>query len=206
MRRTTRLFAIRGNRSSLILSGTEKTPLASAPEGSREPLSLSEFSGLVLSALFWHTPSWGVAFAPTTGRRLPDGSCKALRHRRSFYRLGPFLQHGLFEFRKKPNHLHRHSTRGCGRVDRFRQTAKSRCGLAKLLHDGEHVAKGAREPIKFPHHPDIAFPGVDRGRTRLTRTFLATAPGRSGAPSVSRRLLDGIDHKHLNQFFARLKP
>jgi hypothetical protein len=67
-------------------------------------------------------------WTPTTNPAFLAGSIQS--------RFGSFLEHGLFKLSEGPDHLHHHSTRGCSRVNRLRQTAKSRTGFPETLHDG----------------------------------------------------------------------
>src|ERR1035441_2674037 len=56
---------------------------------------------------------------------------------------------GLRIIGESPDHLHHHSTRGCGRVNRFCQTTKSRPGFLKPLHDSQHVARDRESRSRF---------------------------------------------------------
>ena len=69
--------------------------------------------------------------------------------------LSAFPQHGALELREGPHHLHHHPAGRSGRVDRLGQATESRSGFPELLHDREHVAQRAREPIQLPDNDDI---------------------------------------------------
>ncbi len=71
--------------------------------------------------------------------------------------LGPLLEHCPFELGESPHHLHHHPSCRRRRVDRFGQAAETRLGFTEPLHDGEHVAEGARQPVEFPDHEHIAL-------------------------------------------------
>ena len=56
---------------------------------------------------------------------------------------------------KRTEHLHHHTPgRACG-IDRFAQAPESSLCLGNVFHNGEDVAKGAREPVELPHYKDI---------------------------------------------------
>ena len=69
--------------------------------------------------------------------------------------LSAFPQHGALELREGPHHLHHHPAGRSGRVDRLGQVTESRSGFPELLHDREHVAQRAREPIQLPDNDHI---------------------------------------------------
>ena len=69
--------------------------------------------------------------------------------------LSAFPQHGALELREGPHHLHHHPAGRSGRVDGLGQATKSRAGFPELLHDREHVAQRAREPIQLPDNDHI---------------------------------------------------
>ena len=59
------------------------------------------------------------------------------------------------ELREGPHHLHHHPAGRSGRVDRLGQTPESRANFPELLHDREHVAQRAREPIQLPDNDNV---------------------------------------------------
>ena len=69
--------------------------------------------------------------------------------------LGAFPQHGALELREGPHHLHHHSAGRSRRVDRLGQATESRSGFPELLHDREHIAQRARQPIQLPDNDHI---------------------------------------------------
>ena len=69
--------------------------------------------------------------------------------------LSAFPQHGALELREGPHHLHHHPACRSGRVDGLGQATESRSGFPELLHDREHVAQRAREPIQLPDNDDV---------------------------------------------------
>ena len=71
--------------------------------------------------------------------------------------LGPLFEQRPFELGERPDHLHHHSACWCGRVDGFGQTAESRSGFPKPLHNREHVAKRPRQPVEFPDYEHITL-------------------------------------------------
>ena len=72
--------------------------------------------------------------------------------------LSAFPQHGALELREGPHHLHHHPAGRSGRVDRLGQATESRAGFPELLHDREHVAQRAREPIQLPDNDHVTGP------------------------------------------------
>jgi hypothetical protein len=68
--------------------------------------------------------------------------------------LRAFANHRPFELRKAPDHLHEHTSGGCGRVNGFRETAKAGPGLREALHNMEQILERAGEAVEFPddHH------------------------------------------------------
>ena len=71
---------------------------------------------------------------------------------------GAFPKHGPFELGEGADHLHHHPSCGGGRVDGLGQAAESRAGLLDALHDREHVAKGAREPVQLLDDEHVTGP------------------------------------------------
>ena len=69
--------------------------------------------------------------------------------------LGAFPQHGALELREGPHHLHHHPAGRSGRVDGLGQATESRSGFPELLHDREHVAQRARQPIQLLNNNDV---------------------------------------------------
>ena len=69
--------------------------------------------------------------------------------------LSAFPQHGALELREGPYHLHHHPACRSRRVDRLGQTPESRANFPEPLHDREHVAQRAREPIQLPDNDHI---------------------------------------------------
>ena len=69
--------------------------------------------------------------------------------------LSAFPKHGAFELRESPHHLHHHPACRSGRVDRLGQATESRSGFPELLHDREHIAQRARQPIQLPDNDHI---------------------------------------------------
>ena len=69
--------------------------------------------------------------------------------------LSAFPQHGALELRPGPHHLHHHPAGRSGRVDGLGQTPESRSGYPELLHDREHVAQRARQPIQLPDNDNV---------------------------------------------------
>ena len=69
--------------------------------------------------------------------------------------LSAFPQHGALELREGPHHLHHHPAGRSGRVDGLGQATESRSGFPELLHDREHVAQRAREPIQLPDNDNV---------------------------------------------------
>ena len=69
--------------------------------------------------------------------------------------LSAFPQHGALELREGPHHLHHHPAGRSGRVDRLGQATESRSGFPELLHDREHIAQRAREPIQLPDNDNV---------------------------------------------------
>jgi len=69
--------------------------------------------------------------------------------------LGSFAKHSAFKLSKRTEHLHHHTPgRACG-IDRFAQAPESSLCLGNVFHNGEDIAKGAREPVELPHYKDI---------------------------------------------------
>ena len=60
--------------------------------------------------------------------------------------------HGPFELGKRPRHLHRHASGGCGGIDVFGKLTETGARLADLLRDVRHVLQRPRQPIELPHH------------------------------------------------------
>ena len=75
--------------------------------------------------------------------------------------LGAFPQHGALELREGPHHLHHHPAGRSGRVDRLGQATESRSGFPELLHDREHVAQRARQPIQLSDNDNVTGCEVD---------------------------------------------
>ena len=75
--------------------------------------------------------------------------------------LSAFPQHGALELREGPHHLHHHPAGRSGRVDGLGQATESRSGFPELLHDREHVAQRAREPIQLPDNDNVTGCEVD---------------------------------------------
>ena len=72
--------------------------------------------------------------------------------------LSAFPQHGALELREGPYHLHHHPACRSGRVDRLGQATESRSGFPELLHDREHVAQRARQPIQLLDNDHVTGP------------------------------------------------
>ena len=69
--------------------------------------------------------------------------------------LNAFPQHGALELREGSHHLHHHPAGRSGRVDRLGQATESRANFPELLHDREHFAQRARQPIQLPDNDHI---------------------------------------------------
>ena len=69
--------------------------------------------------------------------------------------LSAFPKHGALELREGPHHLHHHPVGRSGRVDGLGQATESRADFPELLHDREHVAQRARQPIQLPDNDHI---------------------------------------------------
>ena len=61
-------------------------------------------------------------------------------------RLRPLPQHGPFKFGKCPDHLHHHSSRRSGRVDRFGQTAELAEVERQIAQAERETRRGAEQP------------------------------------------------------------
>ena len=113
--------------------------------------------------------------------------------------LSAFPQHGALELREGPHHLHHHPAGRSGRVDRLGQAAESRSGFRELLHDREHVAQRAREPIQLPDNDDVTAAKLIEEPEELgplptsTGSLLAEdalAPSRFEPPPLEQRCPD----------------
>ena len=65
-------------------------------------------------------------------------------------------EHGSFEPGEGSDHLHHHPAGGGGSVDGLGQAAKARLRLSQALHDGEHIAQGAGEPVELPYDQHVS--------------------------------------------------
>ena len=110
-----------------------------------------------LVTLRYHLANLGLLLRRQLGAASADSAFLPSQVQSNF---GSFFEHGPFEFRERPHHLHHHPPCRRRRIDGFGQTAESRLGFPEAFHDGEHVAKGTRQPVEFPDHEDIALTKV----------------------------------------------